>query len=152
LRRGAYQLLIRLDRDETIPVGKLGTFEFPAGFYVYTGSAMNGLDARIARHLSKTKRFHWHIDFLLERSTIIRYAIEECSSRRECEINAATLAMPGARAIVEGFGSSDCRCRSHLVYLETEPVSGLGRWNVRRLEGSEPSNLQTFEPSNGVHE
>jgi len=121
VRRGAYQLLVRLDKDETIPVGKLGTFTFPTGFYVYTGSAMGGLDARIARHLAKTKRFRWHIDFLLERSVIIRYAIEESSTRRECELAAAMLAMDGAQVPVEGFGSSDCRCRSHLVYFEREP-------------------------------
>jgi Uri superfamily endonuclease len=121
MRRGAYQLLIRLDSDKTIPVGKLGTFRFAAGFYVYTGSAMGGLDARVARHLSKSKRFHWHIDYLLEQSSIIRYAIEESSTPRECELNAAMLAMDGAVAPVKGFGSSDCKCRSHLVYFEREP-------------------------------
>jgi len=138
MRRGSYQLLIRLDRNETIPVGKLGAFEFPAGFYVYTGSAMKGLDARVARHLSKTKRFHWHIDFLLERSVIIRYAIEESSIRRECEINAATLALPGARVVAEGFGSSDCRCRTHLVHFETEPELGLEGWNAGNTHGRQP--------------
>ena len=121
MRRGAYQLLIRLDSDKTIPVGKLGTFAFPAGFYVYTGSAMGGLDARVARHLSKSKRFHWHIDYLLEQSSIIRYAIRESSTVQECELNAAMLAMDGAVAPVTGFGASDCRCRSHLVYFEREP-------------------------------
>lgn len=148
MRRGTYQLLIRLDKAQEIQAGKLGAFEFPAGFYVYTGSAMNGLDARIARHLRASKRLHWHIDFLLERSTIIGYAIEESpgrpsgrcfgtlddrssktaqarnretACRRECEINAVTLAMPGAQVIAEGFGSSDCRCRTHLAYFETEP-------------------------------
>lgn len=121
MRRGAYQLLIRLDSDKIIPVGKLGTFLFPAGFYVYTGSAMGGLDARVARHLSKSKRFHWHIDYLLEQSSIIRYAIEESSTPRECELNAAMLAMDGAVMPVKGFGSSDCKCRSHLVYFEREP-------------------------------
>ncbi len=133
MRKGVYQLLIRLDSDETISVGRLGTFTFPAGFYVYTGSAMNGLDARIARHLSKTKRFHWHIDYLLERSAIIRYAIRELEgckvgmlegclpARVECQISEETFAMDGARAVAIGFGSSDCRCASHLAYFEREP-------------------------------
>lgn len=131
MRKGVYQLLIKLDSDETIPVGKLGVITFPAGFYVYTGSAMNGLDARIARHLSKTKRFHWHIDYLLERSTVIRYAIRELEGRQverlegslslECQMNLATLALDGARVVAIGFGSSDCRCASHLAYFEREP-------------------------------
>jgi len=122
MRKGTYQLLIKLDRDEIISVGKLGTFNFPAGYYVYTGSAMGGIDARIARHLSKIKRFHWHIDYLLERSSIIRYAINESSARLECEFSEAVLAMDGARTPVKGFGSSDCKCTSHLAWFENEPV------------------------------
>jgi len=118
--RGAYQLLIRLDRDETITIGKLGTFRFPAGCYIYTGSAMNGIEARVRRHLSNQKRFHWHVDYLLERGRVIRYAIREGSTRQECEMNARTLAMPGASVPVTGFGSSDCRCLSHLVYFAEE--------------------------------
>ncbi len=119
--KGTYQLLIKLDTPRCITIGRLGTFLFPAGYYVYTGSAMAGLDARIARHLSKNKRMHWHIDYLLECCTIMRYAIMESSTRLECELNAQTLAVPGARVVVERFGSSDCRCRSHLVYFEAEP-------------------------------
>jgi len=121
MRKGSYQLLLKLDRDQTIEVSKLGTFEFPAGYYVYTGSAMNGLDARIARHLSRSKKLHWHIDFLLEKCAILRYAIRESSERRECELGRATLAEPGARVVAKGFGSSDCKCISHLVYFEAEP-------------------------------
>ena len=123
MKRGVYQLLIKLDSDKIIPVGKLGTFEFPAGYYVYTGSAMNGLEYRVARHLSDVKRFHWHIDYLLEQSSIIRYAIRECSAGEslECSCNAAMLAMEGASSPIKGFGSSDCRCRSHLVYFAEEP-------------------------------
>ena len=121
MRKGAYQLLTRLESTQTIQVGRLGTFRFPAGCYVYTGSAMNGLDARIARHLAKTKRFHWHIDYLLERSSIIRYAIKESSCKRECEFNAAMLEAPGAEVPVPGFGSSDCVCVTHLAYFSEEP-------------------------------
>ena len=127
MKKGVYQLLIRLDSDTTIPVGKLGVFDFSRGYYVYTGSAMGGLEARIARHLSAEKRFHWHIDYLLEQSSIIRYAIKECSAgvRLECGCNAAMLAMEGASTPVKGFGSSDCKCRSHLVYFADEPALAL---------------------------
>jgi len=121
MTKGAYQLLIRLDRDSTIRIGRLGTFHFAAGYYVYTGSAMNGLEARVARHLSKTKRLRWHIDYLLEGTAIIRYASREGTVREECALNAATLAMPGAAVCVKGFGSSDCRCVAHLVYFQAEP-------------------------------
>jgi len=119
---GCYQLLVRLDRPKMITIGKLGTFFFPKGYYVYTGSAMRGLHARLARHFSDTKRFYWHVDFLLEHCTIIRYAIRVSSRRQECELAAATLAMEGASVPVKGFGSSDCKCAAHLVYFEAEPT------------------------------
>ncbi len=121
MTKGAYQLLFALDREQTITIGKLGTFLFPAGCYVYTGSAMNGTEARIRRHLSDSKKLRWHIDFLLEHARIIRYAIREASMREECELNARTLAMPGASIPVKGFGSSDCRCVAHLVHFAHEP-------------------------------
>ena len=60
-----YQLAIRIGRPIRIRVGRLGEFEFPAGRYVYTGSARRGLEARVRRHLSRAKRLHWHIDYLL---------------------------------------------------------------------------------------
>jgi Uri superfamily endonuclease len=41
------------------------------------------------------------------------------------------MAMAGAAAPVKGFGSSDCRCRSHLAYFEGLPP-GLP---VEALEG-----------------
>ena len=58
-----YQLTIQLKQDSTVQIGKFGTFEFPAGYYVYTGSAKRNLEARIQRHLSKEKRLKWHIDY-----------------------------------------------------------------------------------------
>jgi Uri superfamily endonuclease len=119
---GCYQLLIRLNRPKTITIGKLGTFFFPEGYYVYTGSAMSGLQARLSRHLSDKKRLFWHVDFLLEHCAIIRYAIRVSSRRRECKLASATIAMKGASVPVRGFGSSDCKCPAHLVHFETEPT------------------------------
>lgn len=121
ISRGAYQLLIKLDRPSTIQIGRLGEFRFPKGYYVYTGSAMGGIEQRVARHLRKTKRFHWHIDYLLEHARVILYASRESSTRRECEFSAAMPRMDGASVPVKGFGSSDCGCVSHLAYFEKRP-------------------------------
>ena len=63
---GCYQLLMRLEKSVKIRVGKLGEFQFPAGWYVYTGSAKNGVKARVMRHLRSNKKKRWHIDYLLE--------------------------------------------------------------------------------------
>lgn len=121
MRKGSYQLLIHLPTSQPITIGRLGTFHFPSGYYIYTGSAMGGLDSRIARHLSKTKQKHWHVDYLLEHSAILRYAIRVSPSRMECGLNAQTLAMEGAQIPIPGFGSSDCKCVAHLVYFKDEP-------------------------------
>ncbi|RLB63576.1 MAG: DNA/RNA nuclease SfsA, partial [Deltaproteobacteria bacterium] len=56
---GAYLLLLRLTRAHSVRIGKLGTRRFDAGYYLYVGSAMRNLTARINRHLRKTKTHHW---------------------------------------------------------------------------------------------
>jgi Uri superfamily endonuclease len=65
LRPGCYSLIIDLKRKKTIRVGKIGEAVFLAGTYVYTGSAMKGLGARLRRHCARKKKTHWHIDHLL---------------------------------------------------------------------------------------
>lgn len=115
--KGAYQLHLRLDKSVRIKVGKLGTFLFPAGRYVYTGSALNGLEKRIERHFRKQKKLRWHIDFLLQHAQIESVTVVETDERIECELNCQVLNRPKAKVIVKGFGSSDCRCPAHLIYL-----------------------------------
>jgi len=120
VRKGVYQLHLRLDKPKRIRVGKLGVFTFPAGRYIYTGSAMNGLDGRLRRHLKKRKKLHWHIDYLLRHSRIERIFVLETDERVECQLNSLTLSLPNAKVVVKGFGCSDCRCPSHLVYFGEE--------------------------------
>lgn len=109
-----YQLLIELVAPARIAVGRLGTFDFPAGCYVYTGSAKRHPEARLARHRSPHKRLHWHIDYLLAvpqaRLTGTRRFHEA-----ECEVNGRG----AGRILVPRFGASDCRagCGSHLKFL-----------------------------------
>ena len=119
---GTYILLLRLSEPSRIQVGKHGTHDFPTGYYTYTGSAMGpgGLRARVARHLRKDKRRHWHIDYLIEKTTIIGVRVEESSQRLECVWNANLQAQKGA-VIMPGFGSSDCSCVTHLLYFKDVP-------------------------------
>lgn len=109
-----YQLHIQLSQPLRLDVGRLGTFDFPAGRYVYTGSARRNLEARIARHLRTGKSLRWHIDYLLAAPGVAITAVVR-SAQAECALNQATAgALP-----VDGFGASDCRhgCGSHLKYL-----------------------------------
>ena len=120
---GAYQLHLRLPRCVRIKVGKLGTFQFPRGSYVYTGSALGGLRPRLARHQRRSKRLHWHIDYLLRHAKIADIVCYPTTRKVECDLNREILDFPDAQVVVKRFGSSDCRCPSHLVYLGEDPAA-----------------------------
>jgi Uri superfamily endonuclease len=114
--KGTYILLIELTQGLEISVGKLGLLAFPQGSYAYVGSAMNGFKSRIGYHLRRKKKPRWHIDYLLERASIREITLFETEERAEC-ILAQTLSKEFPS--IPGFGSSDCRCNSHL-YFEAE--------------------------------
>jgi Uri superfamily endonuclease len=109
-----YQLLIEVAAPVRVTVGRLGEFEFPAGLYCYTGSALRNFEARVRRHLSPSKKLHWHIDYLLAAPGV---RIREVRRFREdeCPVNQRT----AGEIPVSGFGASDCRagCGSHLKRL-----------------------------------
>ena len=136
-RRGSYSLLVRLPGARAVRVGKLGTFEFARGYYVYTGSALSGLDGRIGYHLRRKPKLRWHVDFLLAApgARIERWVEWETPTRSECALNRRFLQAEGGVVHVKGFGSSDCRegCPAHLVYFETRPdIAKIARCTVRR--------------------
>lgn len=108
-----YQLVIDVARAIEVCVGRLGTFRFRPGRYVYTGSAKRNIEARVARHLSAEKRLHWHIDYLLAAPGVTVVAVRR-SRRCECGLNRGTR----GTIPVPGFGASDCRagCGSHLKF------------------------------------
>jgi Uri superfamily endonuclease len=110
-----YQLIIQLDEAAAITVGRLGSFVFPAGRYVYTGSARRNMEARIRRHLSRDKRLRWHIDYLLAHPHASVVGVIR-SDTGECALNQRT----AGRVVAPGFGASDCRagCGSHLKLAE----------------------------------
>jgi Uri superfamily endonuclease len=116
-RPGLYVLIIRLDRRVTVTVGRLGTFVFPAGIYAYAGSAMGGLDGRLARHLRSDKRIRWHVDYLLEIASVVGVLEFGGKAVRECGLSSAMLEQGKWSRPVRGFGSSDCACRSHLHFI-----------------------------------
>ena len=61
---GSYALALCLPSSRKIAVGKLGLVEFPRGHYIYFGSALGGLKARVARHLRSEKKLHWPANHL----------------------------------------------------------------------------------------
>lgn len=124
-KTGIYTLLIKLNRESTIKVGKLGVYKFPKGIYAYTGSALGrgatDLRGRLQRHCSKIKRHFWHIDYFLStnESQIKHVIFFETDRQEECNIVKRLVSL-GGNVIVRGFGASDCRsgCNSHLLFFE----------------------------------
>ena len=119
---GVYQLRISVGKICSISIGKLGTFTFPAGQYIYTGRAKINLRQRIDRHKKTDKKCSWHIDYLLteENVQIQDISVISQNSGRECSENKKLL-MGNASIVAEGFRAADCQadCRAHLLYLGT---------------------------------
>lgn len=123
--KGVYSILMELTEEKEIAVGKLGSFLFPPGYYVYTGRAMRNLTARINRHKREEKKLFWHIDYFLNCSLIKALLIIPTGMDLECRLNNQTIKLERARIIVPGFGSSDCRCSSHLIFFSSYPMKEL---------------------------
>jgi sugar fermentation stimulation protein A len=114
LDAGCYAAVFRLAEARRIRVGKLGRFDFEAGFYLYAGSAQRALDARLARHARKRKPLRWHIDYLSAHAEMIGAVVAPGPKPRECELAAELSAL--FEVAVPGFGASDCRCPGHLFF------------------------------------
>jgi Uri superfamily endonuclease len=111
--KGTYLLVMELPKETTVMVGKQGLVHFQKGWYVYVGSALNGLTQRIQRHLRKDKKIHWHIDYLLPYTEIVDILYNDNSRRDECTISRL---LEKKFTGIPGFGCSDCTCKSHLFY------------------------------------
>lgn len=123
---GTYLLLIQLAASTKLEIGRLGRITLPAGWYVYIGSALGGLGARLSRHARQEKRPHWHIDRLLAAGQLVSVVARIGADRIECPTAATVAALPGAALPVRRFGASDCRCPSHLIRFMTRPDLTLG--------------------------
>lgn len=117
--KGTYLLLINLNYNIDVQIGKLGKIHFIKGWYVYVGSAMNNLEARINRHLRSNKKHHWHIDYLLDFADIKSVFLKEGTRKEECSV---ALSFSSIFSSIKKFGSSDCSCLSHLFVGKKEDL------------------------------
>lgn len=125
---GVYCRLINMPKGVTIEVGALGRLQFKKGHYVYVGSAQNGIEKRVGRHMRKSKKKRWHIDYLLANARVAKVLYKKAGKEEECRI-ASFLSLQGIP--VQDFGCSDCKCRSHLFMLEN--FSKLRRLRLKEL-------------------
>ncbi|MEM0360208.1 MAG: GIY-YIG nuclease family protein [Candidatus Diapherotrites archaeon] len=140
--KGIYILLIKICRTSRARIGSLGIINLKKGLYTYVGSAQNSLEKRIARHYSKNKKLHWHIDYILslKSAKIIRVFYKKAGKRGECRIarKISRICIP-----VLGIGCSDCKCNSHFCMVGNQKT-------LLKLAGCENFKCYTSTPKKRI--
>jgi len=114
---GVYAAVFVLAAQRRIRIGRLGRFDFPAGRYVYVGSAQRNLSARLVRHGHRWKTQHWHIDYFSRWTRLESAWAWPRPKADECRLAWAIATLPGTVPGPAGFGTSDCHCATHLYRL-----------------------------------
>ena len=107
-----------MSEDFESMVGRLEEVFFKKGNYIYIGSAKGCLQLRLKRHLRKSKKIYWHIDYLLKSEKIQISQVLVIPKSIECKIADVFNEEITGELVKKGFGSSDCKCLSHLFYLK----------------------------------
>ena len=123
--KGTYVLIAELKKNSKIRIGKLGIIDFRKGCYGYVGSALGktvNLENRINRHKrlneDKSGKLKWHVDYFLvnPNTSIINIITINSDKRMEC-VASQKLERVADKSI-NGFGCSDCDCKSHFHHFE----------------------------------
>ncbi len=125
--KGVYVLLINLDKNIKIRIGSLGFLNFKKGLYAYVGSAQNNLEKRVHRHLKKEKNFYWHIDYFLQKASVIKIFYKKARKEEECK---TAEKLKKCYKHIPKFGCSDCKCKSHLFIVNKEIDKILNNWHI----------------------
>ncbi|MDH3691419.1 MAG: GIY-YIG nuclease family protein [Gammaproteobacteria bacterium] len=128
-RPGTYILLARCVSKHIIRIGKIGTLRTQTGYYAYVGSAFGpgGVRARLAHHTRVSHRRHWHMDYL---RPVVQIEAAWCSfdpKQQEHQWAELCSRLPNSHAPLNGFGSSDCKCDTHLFFFSDAPSFELFR-------------------------
>lgn len=147
---GLYVFLLRLKSPSTLTVGALGEHYFPAGWYLYTGSARRHLSRRVERHWRVKATRRWHVDYLstaLDSEPVGAVVVPATAGLTECMLNRTVGTLVGNQAPIPGFGASDCRagCPAHL-FFSGAPVSLLGLTRVHESAGILMPGAGFWEP------
>lgn len=142
-RTGTYALILKLGRDKTLAIGRLNAIAFPAGFYIYIGSAFGpgGLKARLGRHVTRRKPSRWHIDYLRGFADPVEIWYTWHPEKAECRWAEVIRQTQQARIPCAGFGSSDCGCKTHLFHFQRKRGIKTFRRKIKmpiRLKGMQP--------------
>ena len=112
---GTYTILLWQAVEQRLPIGRLGCYDFPRGYYAYTGSAKRNLTSRLHRHIHGASTRHWHIDYLRPYVTVLDWQAYAEGLQPECQLN--QFLMAAGHIVAPRFGASDCHCASHLLHF-----------------------------------
>jgi Uri superfamily endonuclease len=122
--KGVYCLILK-NNASIVKTGALGEIPYREGWHVYIGSALGpGGLLRVVRHIRCTrgmqKKPRWHIDYLLTHPSFeLTHAVCAYTGEYfECTIAGRLAGCP-----INGFGSSDCTCVSHLFFFPEHPLA-----------------------------
>ncbi len=124
---GSYLIILYNNKQKKIKTGSLGVLKFQKGYYVYVGSGMNNVFKRIARHRQKGTKKQWHIDYIKEEMKITADIPIVRNDNIECILPDMLISCEGIP--VKNFGSSDCKCESHLYYFSSNPMETHKFWD-----------------------
>ncbi len=152
---GVYILWLRVAAPLTVVFGRFGggrPIAVPAGDYLYVGSALGGLSARLLRHATRSgdhpphtiraelagqlaaarlparlppaKRLHWHVDYLLDEPDVALVGVWAWRTAAPLESALAEwlAAQPGIVPLAVGLGASDDRGGTHLLRVDSGSV------------------------------
>ena len=105
-------MLLHLEHETTLQIGRLGSHQLEKSYYVYA--------ERISQQLTGKARRR-HIDYLRELAAVEGLWVRIGPPPQDCKVIAEVLRLPGDQPGPPGFGSSGCRCRTHLVYFGDRP-------------------------------
>lgn len=111
-----YILILKLNKNLSIEIGKIGKIFLKKGYYLYVGSGKRNLEKRIQRHIKREKNIYWHIDYLTSNKNFSIKEIYLFDKLNECRL--AKIFIEKNFSYIINFGSSDCNCKSHLFFSE----------------------------------
>lgn len=121
--KGVYCLIFS-NQQCNLRIGSLNDVNFEAGYHIYVGSAQGtGGLKRLYRHVTLSKeggkKARWHVDHINLDGHFKLVCVIYASTHRklECPFANSLRSKP-----VNGFGCSDCACRSHLFYRCSDPT------------------------------
>lgn len=120
-KTGTYVVVLKSAQARTVQIGRLAQLAVRRGYYVYVGSALGpgGVRARLRHHAKVSRRQHWHLDYLRAETAFYAAYAGYSPERKECEWASILATGEGVTEPMSGFGSSDCRCNSHLFYFSS---------------------------------